>query len=189
MSYDKVSWNYNGQSSGNINIISSWVGGLDKSPYIRLIHTLTYQKEDCNDTIYIEAVPSNLGKGNVLYFICPASGKRCRILYKAYGCPIWKSRQSYYNRIYYPTQQSSKLVYANNRYWQLDEQIEKLKGKRGPGTYRGKPTKRAERLKRLELEQWEYDYRRWMPESYPLRLRKALFSGLPIFDNAGNSSK
>lgn len=31
--------------------------------------------------IALEGLPSNLGKGRVWYFICPATGKRCRKLY------------------------------------------------------------------------------------------------------------
>ena len=188
-----LNWSSDGEPSGNIRIISSWLIGPAKRPYIRLIYTMTDrttgEKEDRDDTVYLEARPSNLGKGEVLYFICPSSGQRCRVLYKAYDCPIWKSRQSYQHRIYYPSQQSSKREYANNRYWQLDSQIEKLQGKRGPGTYKGKPTKRAERLKRLKFQQWEADHLRFLPEAYPMSLRKKLFSGLRGFDNAGNRDK
>ena len=181
-----LSWKCNGNPSGSITILSSWLTGEGQRPYIRLTYTTTDRttgvKEDSDDTVYLEARPSNLGKGEVLYFICPSSGQRCRILYKAYSCPIWKSRAAYQHRIYYPSQQSSKMNYANNRYWQLDSQIKKIEGKRRPGTYRGKPTRRAERLKRLEFQQWEANHLRFLPESYPLSLRKALFSELPGFD-------
>jgi hypothetical protein len=180
-----LAWRYNGNPSGTINILSSWLTGEGQRPYIRLTYTTTDRatgvKEDRDDTVYLEARPSNLGKGEVLYFICPSSGQRCRILYKAYGSRIWKSRTAYQNRIYYPTQKSSKRNISNDRYWQLESQIDKLTGKRRPGTYRGKLTKRALRLKRLEFWQDEADYMRFRPEAYPLSLRKALFSDLPGF--------
>lgn len=184
-----LAWNRDGQPSGVITIYGSWPSDPIQNPSIRLVYTMTGAtgvKENRDDTVYLEARPSNLGKGEILYFICPSSGQRCRILYKAYGCPIWKSRQSYKYRIYYPSQQSSKREYANNRYWQLDKQIEKVRGKRGPGTYRGKPTKRAERLNRLRVQQWEADHIRFLPEAYPLSLRQAIFGGLPSHDEGGN---
>ena len=188
-----LSWQCNGNPSGNITILSSWLTGEGQRPYIRLTYTMTDRttgvKEDRDDTVYLEARPSNLGNGEVLYFICPSSGQRCRILYKAYGCPIWKSRAAYQHRIYYPAQKSSKREYFNTRYWQLDSQIKKVQGKRWPGTYRGKPTKRAERLKLLELYQEEADYLRFLPEAYPVSLRKTLFGGLTGFDDGGNRRK
>lgn len=182
-----LNWTCNGNPSGNIRIYSSWPTDPAKRPSIRLVYTMTDRttgvEEDRDDTVYLKAVPSNLGKGEVLYFICPVGGQRCRILYKAYNCPIWKGRQSYQNRIYYPSQKSSKREYSNNRYWDLDKQIERLRGKRKPGTYRGKPTKRAERLKRLEVQQWEADHQRWAPESMTLGLRRAVFGGLPGYED------
>ncbi len=145
--------------------------------------TLIYQTPDRQtgeaqvrtDVIRVEAVPSNLGKGEVLYFLCPQTGQRCRILYRCYGSTIWKSRAAYQHRIYYTSQQSSKREYANNRYWQLDKLITRLEGKRSAGTYRGRPTRRAERLKRLESLLEDADRQRWLPETLPLGLRRAIF--------------
>ncbi len=173
-----LSWHCNGNPSGIINIDSRWPLDTAQRPSIRLTYTITDkrtgEKENRDDTVYLESRPSNLGKGAVLYFICPSSGKRCRVLYKAYGCPIWKSRLAYQHRIYYPSQQSSKREYANNRYWQLDKQISVLQGKRRAGVYQGMQTKRAERLERLEFMQWEFDHLRWSPESMTLGVRRAV---------------
>lgn len=184
-----LSWHCNGNPSGNINILSSWLTGEGQRPYIRLSYTVTDRttgvKEDRDDMIYLEARPSNLGKGEVLYFICPSSGQRCRILYKAYSCPIWKSRASYQHRIYYPSQQSSKHEYFNNRYWQLEKQIKGLEGKRRAGTYRGKPTKRAKRVERLNFFQEVADHARWQPQAMTLGLRRAVFDRLPGYEDWG----
>ena len=189
-----LSWNCNGQPSGNISIYCSWPSDPAKRPSIRLLYTTTDRttgvKEDRDDTVYLEAYPSNLGKGEVLYFICPSSGKRCRILYKAYGCPIWKSRQSYQNRIYYPSQKCSKREYYCERYWALDKQIEKLRTpKRRSKTYRGKPTKRAERLERLADEQCDYDTLMWSPEAMPLGLRRSIYGNIPGFEHLNQKTK
>jgi hypothetical protein len=45
--------------------------------------------------IQLTSIPSNLGRGEVLYFVCPTSGRRARILYRAYGSHYFKSRQAY----------------------------------------------------------------------------------------------
>jgi len=95
--------------------------------------------------VFIDAVPSNLGKGKgeVLYFICPETKKRCRILYNAYGCKKWKSRKGFKYPIYYPLQQCSKADRANIKYWILNGQLSKLSQKRIADTYNGKITQRA----------------------------------------------
>jgi hypothetical protein len=144
--------------------------------YIRLIYTQTDRegnKTDHDYKIYLTTVPSNIGKGEVLYFQCPESGKNCRILYMAYGCPIWKSKAAYKNRIYYQSQVSSKMNYSNDRYWELNREIEKMyKSRRKQLTYKGKPTRFALRLEQLELLMQEYDHLRWSPLNMPKSLRK-----------------
>ncbi len=138
-----------------------------------------------HDRVYMQAVPSNLGSGEVLYFLCPQTGQRCRILYRCYGSDIWKSRTAYQNRIYYPTQRSSKISLYNDRYWRLDSHITKLTKKRIRDTYRGKPTRRAARFDRLCDKQDEADVLRWTPAGMPLGLRRAIFDELgkvkPLF--------
>lgn len=105
----------------NTSASPSWTGGSsinfesfysNDNPYIRLKYTETVHstgeesKHDYN--IYLESIPSNLGKEEILYFICPDSGRRSRVLYRCYGSKIWKSREAYQNRIYYQTQLDPK---------------------------------------------------------------------------------
>ena len=97
--------------------------------WIRLMYDATDLKTGVKTQhdykIYLESIKSNLGKGDLLYFICPVNGKRCRILYSAYGSPIWKSREAYTHRIYYSCQSSSKFNYSDTRYWDIDSKQEK----------------------------------------------------------------
>ena len=44
----------------------------------------------------------------------------------AYGSPMFKCREAYQNRIYYPGQLSGKLDRSNDRYWQFDRQIKEM---------------------------------------------------------------
>lgn len=86
------------------------------------IVTLDYAKTDRDGTkhpinykVRIIGIPSNLGKGEVYYFICPFTHKRCKILYMGYGSHYFKSREAYWNRIYYASQLSSHLDRHNDQ--------------------------------------------------------------------------
>jgi len=124
--------------------------------------------------IFLESVPSNLGRGEVYYFLCPVSGKRCRILYMAYGSYKWKCREAYQNRLYYASQKCSKMSYANERYWALDDKIKAFKKKGFRYTYNGKPTRKAKQLRRMTDELLYWDAKSWSIESFPHSIRKEL---------------
>ncbi|MDB5147093.1 MAG: hypothetical protein JWQ57_1113, partial [Mucilaginibacter sp.] len=118
---------------------------------------------------------SNLGKGSVLYLVCPESGMNCRVLYRAYGCHRWKAREAYKNRLYYPIQLSSKMDRYNDRYWELDKQLTADRSRRLITHYKGQLTKRAVKRQKLELLQQQMDYLRWSSAAMPLNLRRAVF--------------
>ncbi len=122
-----------------ISATLNWTNGSDIQiqsdftvdwPYIRLIYKNTsYHTGEVTNhdyKIYFGFLPSNLGKGQVLYFLCPVTNHRCRILYKCYGSQIWKSRYAYRHRIYYQCQISSKLHHYIDRYWTAEKQLEQL---------------------------------------------------------------
>ncbi len=142
--------------------------------YIQLSYTSTNPKEGTkklfNYKIDIVAIPSNLGNGEVLYFVCPVSGNRCRILYKAYNSDIWKSRDAYQNRIYYSLQQCSKLDRYNTKYWILEKRLTKHPMKRVYETYRGIASKTAIKNKRMWQEMERMDKLRWSPLGMPKKL-------------------
>ncbi len=66
--------------------------------------------------IKIIGVPSNLGKGQNLYFECPVSGKMAKILYYCIKTHRYISREAYPQRIYYESESKSKLdrLWAQN---------------------------------------------------------------------------
>lgn len=164
--------------------VLSWTGGgsiiiicdLRKSSgYVQLLYSLTNSKgesEEYDYKIYLEKVSSNLGKGDIYYFLCPISGKRCRILYQAYDSQYFKCRDAYRNRIYYPMQVSSKKSVYNDRYWELDRQLKQEYKRRHTETYNGLVTKRAIRIQRLELKQMDADRMRWSLAAMPLSMQK-----------------
>lgn len=147
--------------------------------YVRLKYTLTEfgsgKKLEYDYKIQLTTLPSNLGKGEVLYFLCPQTRTPCRVLYRAYGSHIYTSRQAYPNRIYYPLQVSSKRSIYNDRYWRLENILQPLYKMRDTGTYKGKRTKRFVRISILREKQRMADLYRWSPAAMPVSLRKFIF--------------
>ena len=137
----------------------------ESQAYIELDYTTTYhatnEKKSFKYRIDLESIPSNLGKGEVLYMVCPVSAKRCRILYKCYGSQIWKSRYAYRYRIYYQSQISSKLHHYIDRYWDIEKHLEELYSRVVKSHYRGRKTALQRRIERLEYKQEYYDEMRW----------------------------
>ncbi len=161
---DLIKWGYF-KKYANYNSTLSWTSGsrismevvnqLEESS-IRLIYTITDnysgEKTDINYKVWIERVPSNLGKGNVLYFICPFTHKKSRTLYRTYGSHYFKSREAYKRRIYYDSQLASKLYVTSERYRTAEAKLEKLylSKRRKQTTFKGKPTKHNLKLEALE---------------------------------------
>lgn len=135
----------------------SWTNGnevsftsiyTDSEAYIQL-HYNHSPHEDIQNLkykIYLAKVPSNLGKGEVLYFLCPVTHQKCRVLYLCYGSLIFKSRKAYNNRIYYSEQISSNLEKPNDIYWKLQRRIDKMDLKYHKPFYKGKLTKKEKKL-------------------------------------------
>ncbi len=88
--------------------------------------TIEGEKRKINYKIQSETLSSNLGKGEIYYFVCPFSFKRCKVLYMGYGSLYFKSRKAYRHRIYYASKLSSYLDKHNDKYWSLERRLEKL---------------------------------------------------------------
>ena len=166
-----LSWTYsNGGDAGCVYVLSDLTS---EEKFIKIVYGFFYpdtgKKKIFICKVFIDVVPSNLGKGEVLYFICPVTRQRCRILYNAYGCKKWKSRQGFEKPIYYPLQQCSKFDRANTKYWMLDGKLSKLSQKRIADTYNGKNTKRAISTEKKYKELKQVDYIRRSQIALPER--------------------
>ena len=133
--------------------------------YLRLVYTLT-SRSDGEVThhdykIGLTSIPSNLGKGEVIYFICPYTGKRAKILYRCYGSKTWKSRMAYKNKIYYESQTCSKLWYHDIRFWSIEKELERVYKLSRKKTYKGKETRLRKRIQTLETKRNYFDRERW----------------------------
>jgi len=155
-----------------VGMVTQWEGS---EVYMELTYTWTHphtgEKVDMRQRIDMVSKPSNLGKGTVLYFRCPATGRLCRVLYRAYHARNFRSRWGFSYRLYYPSQTCGKLNRWDHQYWQAERALNGTKGKRKPGTYRGKPTKRAKRTDWLWKELERTDALRFSPAAWPKRLR------------------
>jgi len=173
--YGTLSWT----NGSNISFETNLSG---ENRFIRLHYnnTNSYTDEKTNHDykIYLTSIPSNLGKGEVLYFVCPVTGRRCRILYKCYGSLIWKSRFAYRYRIYYHSQVCSKYDYHNTRYWKIANDLEALYQRGKKTHYRGNYTRLMKRVKQLEEKQQYHDKMRWL--IVPQSIQKMVYvMGLP----------
>ncbi len=136
----------------------------------KVTYTDTGEKKSFGYKIEIVGVPSNLGRGELLYFICPVTGEKCRVLYKAYGSDTWQSRKAYFRPIYYDLQQCSKLDRYNTKYWILERELTDICKKRTNSTYRGNKTKTAIRNEKRYKELEHMDNLRWSPAGMPKSL-------------------
>lgn len=127
-----------------------------------------------HERIYMHGVRSNLGRGWVLYFICPRTGKPCRILYRAYHSTTWRSREGFSYRLYYPQQAESGWGRYLTREGRLSAKLERLYAMRATTTCKGKPTRRALRIARLEDEMERIQHAAMDPANMHPLLRLAL---------------
>ncbi len=150
-------------NGSSISFTSSFT---DEERYIRLSYYTesghTGERTHHDYKIQLTTIPSNLGKGEIIYFVCPVTGRRARILYRCYGSLIWKCRTAYQYRIYYESQQCSKLDFHNRRYWALEKELETLHKQVKKNHYRGNYTRLMVRIKRLEGKQKYHDRMRWL---------------------------
>ena len=159
----------------NNGSIISFESCYQEEKYIRLYYTLTKptgEEYKLDYKIQLTTIPSNLGRGEIPYFVCPISGKRARILYRAYGSLYFQSRQAYRKRIYYACQKCQKNFYDTERYFELEKQLEALPEGR-KSHYRGKATRHQQRIRKLYERLDYHDMKRWrilasyMARKYP----------------------
>lgn len=154
-----------------VQIQADWTDAA--KPFLQLQYIAQDGQEQCY-RICIEAQRSNLGTGEVLYFRCPESGRRCRMLYMAYNFPRFKAREAYYIRLYYGTQLTGGRSRFNQRFWKAEQDLQRLQSGRQYLTHKGKPTRLAERIETLQERRADLDFLRWTA-GVPAALQRLLF--------------
>jgi len=141
----------------------------DEEVYFRVMYTITdYHTKEVykyDYKIQLTTIPSNLGKGEILYFVCPESGKRAKVLFMAYGHHKYIHRDWYLERygvrLYYNSQIAEKNYYHLCRYHKLDREIEilenRLFAKYRKLYYKGEPTKDHKKLIALKDKSYYHE--------------------------------
>jgi hypothetical protein len=137
-----LNWSRNGNPTGSISI---QVNTHSKQPFIELDYK--FRGEPRNYKVYFTSTPSNLNKGEIWYFICPQTKKRCRKLYSIGGYFLHREA---FNGCMYETQTQSKkyrqLDKTLGAYFKSDNLYKELYKKNFKKSYKGKPTKRYLRI-------------------------------------------
>ena len=137
-----LNWSRNGSPTGSISI---QVNTHSEQPYIELDYK--YRDEPRNYKVYLTSTPSNLNRGEIWYFICPQTKKRCRKLYSIGGYFLHREA---FNGCMYETQTQSKkyrqLDKTFGAYFKSDNLYSELYKKNFKKTYAGKPTKKYLRI-------------------------------------------
>ncbi|RMA56649.1 hypothetical protein [Ulvibacter antarcticus] len=133
-----ITWSRNGVVTSTISII---VDFKNESPSLRLIYTCNGNPYDYY--VYFESTPSNLGFGEVWYFTCPFTRKRCRKLHLINEQFMHRSNL---RSGMYGCQTESKKWRAMNKYlspyFETDRLYQELYSKNFKKYYAGKPTKK-----------------------------------------------
>lgn len=137
-----LNWNRNGNPTGSISIK---VNTHSEQPYIELDYK--YRDEPRNYKVHLTSTPSNLNRGEIWYFICPQTKKRCRKLYSIGGYFLHREA---FNGCMYETQTQSKKYRQLDKtlgvYFKSDNLYSELYKKNFKKSYAGKPTKKYLRI-------------------------------------------
>jgi len=145
MKIGTVSWGRNGNQAGSITIK---VNTYSELPYLELDYK--FQDVPRNYKVGLVSIPSNLGKGEIWYFLCPRTNKRCRKLYLISG--YFYHREAFSGCIYESQTWSKKYREMDRTYetiFRTERLYEQLYSKHFKMTYAGKPTKRYLRITSL----------------------------------------
>ena len=136
-----ITWSRNGSQTGSISIK---VNTHSEQPYIELDYK--YRDEPRNYKVYLTSTPSNLNKGEIWYFICPQTKKRCRKLYSIGG--YFLHREAFNGCMYESQTQSKKYRQLDKlmAFFEIENLYSELYKKNFKKTYAGKPTKRYLRI-------------------------------------------
>lgn len=139
-----LTWKCRGEKTGSISISTKW---FDETPEIELSYT--YKGNSIKNIIRTVFRPSNLGKGKILFFVCPKTGKRCRKLYSVEG--HFYHRAAFRGCMYEKQTESKKYRYYDKAFgdeFRYEKWYNELHSPYFKKSYAGKPTKRYLKLSR-----------------------------------------
>jgi hypothetical protein len=137
----KLTWNRNGTETASISIEVNTM----QAPYLMLKYRIN--ETPINYKVSLVSTPSNLGIGEIWYFICPQTYKQCRKLYLISG---YFFHRDAFNGCMYESQTKSKsyrkIEKSFGSLFRNESIRNELYSKNFKTHYNGKPTKRYLRL-------------------------------------------
>lgn len=146
------------RNSGRQNSIDIIANTESSHPFVELNYK--YGGDPRHYKVYLETVPSNLGKGEIWYFRCPKTHKRCRKLYSVNG--YFLHREAFKGSMYEKQTHSKKwreIEKVYGAFFDSDKLYSELYSKNFRKFYKGKPTKRYLKLLRKIEKSESIDYR------------------------------
>ena len=135
----------NEETTGRMQLI---VNTLNDKPYIELIYTLN--EEGIQYKVLLIKEKSNLGIGEIWYFICPFTNKRCK---KLYLLNKYFSHRNRFKGVFYEKQLLSKsnrkTLGLFNKINQINDAIEETNSKHFRRYYNKIKTKRLVKLRKI----------------------------------------
>lgn len=145
-----ITWSRQGEkvASIGISVTTFEVHGL-------LTLSYKYCERSINYNVSLTSIPSNIGLGRVWYFVCPETGRRCRVLHLVSG--------RFYHRTafagcYYEKQTFSRnnrrLFNRYEKFFAVENSYSEIYSRHFRKTYNGVNTKRYTRLlKKIKVGQ------------------------------------
>ena len=140
-----ISWSLNGKKTASVSIS---VNMLAPDQYIELDYK--FNNEPRKYQIQFTTIPSSLGNGKLLYFVCPKTGKRAMKLYLING--YFLHREAFNGCMYScQTQSKKERTFLNTPLGiviKIESLFEQLRKPYFKTTYAGKPTKKYLKIER-----------------------------------------
>lgn len=144
-----IRWHINDQTTGRIEIV---LDTISKKPYVELKYKINHENIQYKIALVNEI--SNLGKGNIWYFLCPFTLKKCR---KLYLVEKYFTHRKYINSIYYDNQLLSKsqrkYIGLFNNLNKIEKAIEEIESKYFKRYYKGVKTKKFQKLSSIRNQE------------------------------------
>lgn len=137
-----IKWSFEGNHTASISIL---VNTKSENPYIEL--DFKYKGIPRKYKVYLISTQSNINKGDIWYFICPQTKKRCRKLYLIDG--YFLHREAFKSSMYESQTKSKKnrqIDKVFEVYFKSDNLYSELYKKNFKKTYAGKPTKKFSKI-------------------------------------------
>jgi len=140
-----IRWYINEETTGKMQLI---VNTLSANPYIELSYTLN--EEGIQYKVQLIKEKSNLGIGEIWYFICPFTNKRCR---KLYLLNKYFSHRNRFKGVFYEKQilskSNRKILGIFSKIDQINNAIVETESKHFRRYYNKTRTKRLVKLRKI----------------------------------------